>query len=142
MGIDSDGVSRVPLKITLAPEEKIIVNGAVLANAGSPATLTVLNQAQILRGKDILTEGEANSPATRVYFVLQCLYLFPDRAADYRRAAEGFLADYAAAAPSGADVLAAINEQLAAGNTYQALRAARKLLAHEREILAHVSDSA
>ncbi|PWR19786.1 flagellar biosynthesis repressor FlbT [Zavarzinia compransoris] len=132
----------MPLKITLAPEEKIIVNGAVLANAGHPATLTVLNQAQILRGKDILTEAEATSPATRIYFVLQCLYLFPDRAEDYRRAAEGFLADYAAAAPSGTAIVATIVEQLTAGHIYQALRAARKLLAHEKEILAHVSDPA
>ncbi len=132
----------MPLKITLAPEEKIIVNGVVLANAGSPATLTVLNQAQILRGKDILTEAEANSPASRIYFVLQCLYLFPERAADYRRAAEGFLADYAAAAPSGAEIVTTINEHLSAGHVYQALRAARKLLAHEKEILAHVSDPA
>lgn len=132
----------MPLKITLAPEEKIIVNGAVLANAGAPATLTVLNQAHILRGKDILTEAEAKTPATRIYYVLQCLYLFPDRADDYRRAAEGFLADYAAAAPSGADIVATVARQLADDSVYQALRSARKLLAHEKEILAHVSDTA
>lgn len=132
----------MPLKITLAPEEKIIVNGAVLANAGGPATLTVLNQAHILRGKDIMTEAEANTPATRVYYVLQCLYLFPDRATDYRRAAESFLADYAAAAPSGAAIVATISRHLAGDNTYQALRGARKLLAHEKEVLSHVSDTA
>lgn len=132
----------MPLKITLAPEEKIIVNGAVLANAGGHATLTVLNQAHILRGKDILTQDDAVSPATRIYYVLQCLYLFPDRAADYRKAADSFLADYAAAAPSGAAIIDTINGHLAAGAAYQALRAAKKLLVHEKEVLDHVSDPA
>jgi len=132
----------VPLKLTLAPEEKIIVNGAVLTNAGSPATLTVLNQAQILRGKDILTEQDATSPATRVYYVVQCAYLFADHAADYLKAAASFLDDYATAAPSGAPIVSKIKQQLADGTVYQALRSAKKLLAHEKEVLAHVSHAA
>lgn len=132
----------MPLKITLAPEEKIIVNGVVIANSGGPATLAVLNQAQILRGKDILASEDATTPATRVYYVLQCLYLFPERAADYQAAAEGFLADYAAAAPSGAAIVREITTQLAKRQIYPALKAARKLLAHEKEIFTHVPDAA
>ncbi|WP_158595905.1 flagellar biosynthesis repressor FlbT [Oleomonas cavernae] len=132
----------MPLKITLAPEEKIIVNGVVIANAGGPATLSVLNRAQILRGKDILAAEDAQTPATRIYYVLQCLYLFPDRAADYQAAAKGFLADYAAAAPSAAATIAEITEQLATRQIYPALKTAKKLLAHEKEIFAHVPDPA
>ncbi len=132
----------VPLKITLAPEEKIIVNGVVIANGGAQATLSIMNRAQILRGKDILTADDAVSPASRVYYVLQCHYLFPDRAEDYRRTAEEFLTDYAQAAPSGAAIVDEIRKQLHGGQAYGALRTAKTLLAHEREILAHVSETA
>lgn len=132
----------MPLKITLAPEEKIIVNGVVIANGGAQATLSIMNQAQILRGKEILTADDANTPASRVYYVLQCHYLFPERAEDYRRTAEDFLTDYAQAAPSGAAIVDDIRTQLRSGQAYAALRAAKALLAHEREILAHVPETA
>lgn len=132
----------MPLKITLAPEEKIIVNGVVIANGGAQATLSIMNQAQILRGKEILTADDATSPAARVYYVLQCHYLFPERAADYRQTAEEFLTDYAEAAPSGGAIIDEIRAQLRNGQAYGALKTAKTLLAHEREILAHVSETA
>jgi len=69
----------MPLKIILKNEEKIIINGAVMQNIGGSLKALILNEAVVLREKDIITEEDAKTPASRAYFALQNLYLFPDR---------------------------------------------------------------
>ena len=71
------------LKLTLKPGEKVIINGAVLANAGSKTALSIENSAVILREKDILTEHNANSPAKRIYYCLQLAYLDDEHEREY-----------------------------------------------------------
>ena len=44
----------MPLKLSLKPGEKFVINGAVVANGDKRSTLVVQNQAAILREKDIL----------------------------------------------------------------------------------------
>ena len=53
----------MPLKLTLKPEEKVVINGAVLANGPSKTTLSIENSAIILRQKDIMQESDATTPA-------------------------------------------------------------------------------
>ena len=60
----------------------------------------VHNKAEILRRKEILTEVEANTPARRVYYALQCAYMFKENRADYLQQGEAFLNDYLEAVPS------------------------------------------
>src|SRR5260370_17068810 len=69
----------MPLKLTLKPNEKLIVNGAVLSN-GSPraVTLTFYNKAQLLQQKGVLLPEDATTPLLRTYFALQCMYLDHD----------------------------------------------------------------
>ena len=69
----------MPLKIQLKKGQKIIINGAVLENSGTHTTsLIVRNDASILRDTDIITADDAVTPASRAYYSLQCLYLFPE----------------------------------------------------------------
>src|SRR3546814_2137770 len=58
--------------------ERAVINQAVVLNGGEKAELVLENKARILRERDIMTEDQAKSPAKRIYFVVQMLYMFPD----------------------------------------------------------------
>ena len=128
----------MPLKLSVGRGEKLIVNGAVLRNDGDQANLVFENQAQILRQKDILTPETASTPAARVYLALQCAYLFPERRKQHLADFASLLEDYVTAAPSGRSVADDIRGKADAGDLYSGLKACRKLIDHEAELLEHV----
>src|SRR5471030_948245 len=76
----------MPLNLTLKPNEKLIVNGAVVSN-NSPRsiTLTFHNKAQLLQQKDVLLPEEATTPLLRTYFALQSMYLDGENMETHRR---------------------------------------------------------
>ncbi len=125
----------MPLTINLKPGEKLILNGVVLQNAHHAAKLIVHNEAALLREKDIIAQETATTPARRIYFTTQCLYLFPAKQAVYLPIIHSFLAEFAAAAPSTLPILRKIEQEIAAGQLYQALKTAKHLIAKEQEIL-------
>jgi flagellar biosynthesis repressor protein FlbT len=125
----------MPLTLNLKPGEKLIVNGVVLQNSHHAAKLVVHNEATLLREKDILTEEAANTPSRRIYFSVQCLYLFPEKSAHYLPIIHRFLGDFADAAPSALPILQKIEQEVAAGQLYQALKTGKQLIAREQEIL-------
>lgn len=125
----------MPLTLKLKSGQKIIINGAVIENAGPPALMMVHNKAAILRGKDVMTEGEADSPAKHTYFALQCAYLFEDDRERYLQLFDQMLREYVAAAPSATPMALEIVQLAASGDLYGALRRARDLLDHENERL-------
>lgn len=133
--------SVMPLKMTLKPGERIIVNGAVLENGGGEAHLVFLNDAAFMREKDILSEVDALTPASRVYFALQCLYIFPAKRDHYGSILEGLLDDYLDAAPSSAAIIETVKDQVTRGEFYHALKSVRALIVHEKERLDDVSSS-
>ncbi len=63
------------LKLSLKPDERLVINGAVIANVDRRTTLIVHNKASILREKDILQEEDVNSPAKRIYFPIMLMYM-------------------------------------------------------------------
>ena len=67
----------MPLKLKLAANEHLIVNGAVMVNGGCRTTLIIRNFAQILREKDVLQEPDANTPTKRLYFLVQAMLMQP-----------------------------------------------------------------
>lgn len=131
----------MPLKMTLKPGERIIVNGAVLENAGSEAHLLFLNEAVFMRERDILAETDSLTPASRIYFTLQCLYVFPERREYYSVILSELMADYLEAAPSALPIIERVQKQVERGEFYYALKSLRALIAHEKERLDNVSSS-
>lgn len=129
----------MPLKMTLKPGERIIVNGAVLENGGGEAHLVFLNDAAFMREKDILAEVDALTPASRIYFALQCLYIFPARRDHYSNLLTELMADYLGAAPSARDIIERVQLQVSQGEFYHALKTVRALITHEKERLDNVS---
>lgn len=125
----------MPLLIDIKPGDKVIINGAVIENAGSSTKLFVHNQAAILRGKEVLSEEDCGTPAARAYFALQCAYIFSDKHADYLAKFDKLLDDYLAACPSGKSIGEQIRKDIKDDKLYRALKSAQKLIAHEGEIL-------
>lgn len=125
----------MPLLIDFKSGDKIIINGAVLENAGSSSKLLIHNQASILRGKEILSEEESNTPASRTYFALQCAYMFADKEDDYLKLFNNFLTEYTVACPSAKPIAEEIRDEVEKGRLYKGLKAAQKLIKHESELL-------
>ena len=65
----------MPLKLSLKPGEKFVLNGAVLANGDKRTSLVIQNKACVLREKDIMQPEEANTPARRIYLAIMMMYL-------------------------------------------------------------------
>jgi flagellar protein FlbT len=128
----------MPLNLTLKPNEKLIVNGAVLSNNSPRAvTLSFHNKAQLLQQKDVLLPEEATTPLLRTYFALQCVYLDADGVDEHRKRFTEF-ADELFAATSNAEIRGAIEKALVhaeAGEFYRALSALRAALPAERRLL-------
>lgn len=131
----------MPLNIELKPNEKIFINGAVLANGPSRAQITVLNDAAILREKDIYTEQQANTPCKRVYLAVQCMYMDPENAGQYQAPYQTLAAEVQDAAPSTQALIGEITQDIAGGRLYQALKVAKKLIEYEQELLKHAGQS-
>lgn len=128
----------MPLKLQIKAGQRIIVNGAVVENIGTrTASLLIKNEAAIMRDTDILTPEAAATPASRVYYALQCLYLFPSQKEKYLPIFKELSASYLEAAPSAHEIVDSVNEHVDQGQFYMALKKARDLIHHESKVLTH-----
>lgn len=125
----------MPLKIEIKTGDKIIINGAVLENNGPSAKFLIHNKCSILREKEVMSEENSRTPASRVYFALQCAYIFPHKKNEYLNLFHGYVEDYLKASPSSAAIIEKILDEVTKERLYQGLRAAQELLEHEEQIL-------
>jgi flagellar biosynthesis repressor protein FlbT len=125
----------MPLTINLKPHERLILNGVVIENSGPAAKILVHNNAALMREKDILTEEQATTPARRIYFSIQCQYLFPGKSDVFLPIIEKFLREFEEAAPSTVALIADIRQFVSEDQFYRALKTAKQLMTREQEIL-------
>ncbi len=128
----------MPLRMSLKPQEKIFIGGAVIQNGDHPAELSILNDVPLLREKDVMTEAEADTVCKRIYLCVQLMYMDPAHMATYQENYRKLMQEVLQAAPSTSRYLAEINHELACGRYYQALKTARKLVEYEQELIRHV----
>jgi len=69
----------MPLRLTLKPNERILINGCVVRNSDRRQMLTIETHADIVREVDLLKENEARTPVKEVYFFIQAALLDPDK---------------------------------------------------------------
>ena len=131
----------MPLKLDFKNGEKMIINAVVVENVGPTAKLLIRNRANILREKEILSEEDAATPSARVYFALQCAYMFPDGQHEHLEQFEGFLTEYLKACPSANSLGEKIRAHVADQELYKGLKLARQLIAHEMEILTEFNEA-
>lgn len=124
------------LKVELKPGERIIIGDVVVTNSDQRTRLYIDGQAPILREKDILTPETANSPARRIYFAVQIMYL-DGETEELRKDYFELVNDIVAAAPSTTAYIDKINNEILTGSLYKALRAAKKLIDYEQDLLAN-----
>ncbi len=123
------------LKLHLKPQEKIIIGGAVISSGARSIEFLVENNVPILRQKDILTEGDANTPCKRLYFTLQLMYIDQPSLLQYDAAYRGLAGEICALVPSTAPFIDEIASMVGLRNYYQALKSARKLVEYESELV-------
>ena len=130
--------AKVALTVKRSQPTVIVPGNALITNDDMRTRLHIEGDAPILREKDIMREDEATTPCKRVYFTVQLMYL----AADAQKIHKTYfdqVHDVMKAAPSSAFFFAKINDHLLNGEYYKAMKEARNLVEHEREILADAS---
>ena len=123
----------MPLRIELKPQERLIINGALIRNGDRRSVFMIENQCKFLRESEIIFEAEADTAAKRLCVTLQLIYLAdnPLEADDlFVRQANQLLE----AAPSMAPYILAIQDELAARQYHRAIKRGRELVAYERSL--------
>jgi flagellar protein FlbT len=127
------------LKITLKPQEKMIIGGAVVTNPNnSSCDLVIENKVPILRQKDIMNEEAADSPSRRIYFVIQLMYIDEDNLLAYHNRYWKLVQDVVLAAPSMTDLIDTISGHILNRRYYQALKNTQQLIDYEQEVVNRV----
>jgi flagellar protein FlbT len=127
----------MPLKLKLAAQEQIVVNGAVMTNGGCRTTLVIKNFAHILREKDVLHEQQANTPTKRLYLQVQAMLMQPPPSP---RLLENFRGLFAAlrvayVEPVNQQTLDDVKAHVDVGDYYRALMKLQPLIAYEAGLL-------
>ena len=124
------------LKVELKAGERVIIGTAVIRNGEARAQLFIEGRTPILRERDILTPATADSPAKKIYLAVQIMYLEGDLS-QHDRHYFPLVRDFIQAAPSAIDLVAEVNHCILEGDLYEALRAAKRLIAYEAELITH-----
>ena len=125
------------LKVELKPGEKLLVGNCVITNSDQRTRLFIDGKAPILREKDILSPTTADTPAKAVYLAIQIMYV-QGNVDKLTKEYFGLINDIIKAAPSTLPYVDAINNEILTGDLYKALRAAKKLIDYEAELLGNV----
>jgi len=127
------------LKITLKPNEKMILGGTVVVNGSSMSSdLIIEYKVPILRQKDILSEKDANSPSKRIYFAIQLMYIDEENRNIHQNIYLKLAKELVQAAPSKTGLIDRISEYILSDKYYPALKLAKELMAYEEEALSCV----
>ena len=130
------------LRISLKPNEKMMLGGAVITNGNAfRCNLIIENKVPILREKDILSESEANTICRRLYFVIQLMYIDEENLATHQKNYWKLVKHLIKAAPSSMILIDQISEEIVGGRYYQALKLAQKLIDYEQEVICRVQES-
>jgi flagellar protein FlbT len=131
----------MPLKLSLKPGEKFVLNGAVVQNGDRRSALILQNKASVLREKDIMQPEEASSPARRIYFPVMMMYL--DQACGDRCHDEFVqrLSEFMGAVRNPDVLVDCVNvsKHVMVKEYYKALMLCRKLIEYEDERLGNVA---
>ncbi len=126
------------LKITLKPNEKMIVGGAVVTNGNAKnCDLIIGNKVPVLRQKDILCEEDASSHCRQIYFVIQLMYIDSENLTDHQQTYWTLVTELIDGIPRLTGHIDKVNEHILIGNYYRALKLARELISYEQEVLKH-----
>jgi flagellar protein FlbT len=131
----------MPLKLSLKPGEKFVLNGAVVQNGDRRTTLVLQNKASVLREKDIMQVDEATTPARRIYFPVMMIYLDEAGIETYYDEFARRMTEFMGAIqnPTIQSYCVQVSRHVLAREHYKALMLCRKLIDYEDERLGNVA---
>jgi flagellar biosynthesis repressor protein FlbT len=130
------------LKISLKPNERIIIGSAVVQNGSVRSDFVIENSVPILREKDIMGLNNADSPCRMIYFAIQLMYVDGKNIEEHRVTYWKLVKEVTAAAPSTIGLIDQISEHILHGRYYQALELTNKLIDYEQEAINNVRSAA
>jgi len=125
------------LGLRLSPDDKLVINGAAI-HFISGADIRLANKARFLFGRQIMAPADADTVARRIYFALQTAHVGEshERAPALAEAAYFIqLFREETTSPTARRLLDEALRAAAAGETYLALKYARRIIAHEKAVL-------
>ena len=125
------------LVLELRQGDMMVVNGAPI-RFRNRARIELAARARFLFGKQIMPPEAADTPARRIYFALQTAYVgTEEERAGGLAAARRLIAEFQEATTSALarEMLRRALALADADDCYQALKLARRVMAHEQEVL-------
>ena len=117
----------------------MVVGGAVITNgSNNKCDLIVNNNAPVLREKDILTENEATTPCSRIYFTIQLMYIDHENRQVHVDKYWQQVGELLSAAPALTGLIDQVSENIVNGKYYQALKLGGDLIDYEKEVTRNV----
>lgn len=117
----------LPLKFTLKPGEKVIVNGAVIGRGEEPGSFYLYNKVKFLRGREVMKEEQADTLEKKLYLVIQLIYLFPENAAENIVKLDAIWAEIMRQRPAAREQLEDVARLVQSEDYYRALKLTAKL---------------
>jgi flagellar protein FlbT len=117
----------LPLKFTLKPGEKVIVNGAVIGRGEEPGSFYLFNKVNFLRGREVMKEEQADTFEKKLYLIIQLIYLFPENAAENMTMFAQIWEEVARQRPDEREKLADVARLVQSQDYYRALKLTAKL---------------
>ena len=125
------------LKISLKPNEKIYINGAVI-RVDRKVTLELLNDVQFLLESHVLQAEQASTPLKQLYFIVQVMLMNPQDAMPardlFRKSLPLLLATFTN--EQIRTTLKQVDRLVGEDKVYEALKAIRSLYSFEGQALA------
>ena len=131
----------MPLKLTLKPNEKVLIGNAVIVNAGQKSEIIIQNTVPVLRERDIITEEKADTLSKEIYFVILNMYVEPDKEQKFHEIYFKLVKELFNAWHDERVLMLVmeISRKILEGHHYQALKLCKKLVNFEAEVLANVT---
>ncbi|CDX11416.1 putative flagellum biosynthesis repressor protein FlbT [Mesorhizobium sp. ORS 3324] len=121
------------LKISLKPNEKIYINGAVI-RVDRKVTIELMNDVQFLLEGHVMQAEQASTPLRQLYFIVQIMLINPLGASEardmFRRSLPMLIASFDN--PEICNALKQIDRMVGEDHIYEALKAIRALYPLER----------
>lgn len=122
------------LKVELKPGERFILGDSVITNDDQRTRLFIEGNAPILRAKDVMRVEDASTPCEKIYLIVQMMYLSPDPR-KHHEIYFSVIKEVQEAAPSTMPYIDDVNQQILNGAMYKALKAAKKLIKYEADVM-------
>lgn len=126
----------MPLKITLKPNEKVIIGSAVISNGQSKTELVIHNRVPVVRQKDLLNEEDADTPAKQIYYIILNMYLNPSSEVSFHDFYQPLLRHIIEMSVDerGVNLSVDMSKRIIEGDYYKALKICKKLIEYEAEL--------